>query len=117
MPTDEGAEQVDAVRGGDLARECVGERWFAAGVDEQVRGGQGDERCDCLAVKGRVAGSQLDAAKFPGGQRYRLFDIREEVDDAVGDRDLTFGTVAMILPSSALASAVGTSPVSSSMRL
>ena len=93
VPADEGAEQVDAVRGGNLVRECVREGGFAASVDEQVGGRQGNERCRCCPVQGWVAGSRLDAAKLAGGRLNRLFRIREQTDDAVGDRDLTLCTV------------------------
>ena len=42
VPADEGAEQVDRVRGRDLSRQRMGERGLAAGVDEEVGGGERD---------------------------------------------------------------------------
>ena len=54
VPADEGAEQVDGVGGWNLVRQRVSERRLAAGVDEEVGGGERDERRDDVRSSSRI---------------------------------------------------------------
>lgn len=63
---DEGAEQVDGVGGRNLGRQRMCERRLAAGVDEEVGGGERNERCDDVAVVAEQPSDRLNRAQLFG---------------------------------------------------
>ncbi|MCG3775304.1 MAG: hypothetical protein JW395_2136 [Nitrospira sp.] len=50
VPADEGAEQVDGVGGWNLVRQRVSQRRLAASVDEEIGGGEWDQRRDKFPI-------------------------------------------------------------------
>jgi len=58
VPLDEGAEQVDAIGGGDLGLEDLAEAGLAAGVDEEIAGSGDGGRWQLLGAKSRRFGQR-----------------------------------------------------------
>ena len=94
VPADEGAEQVDAVGGGDFVRQSMCQGRLAAGVDEEVRGGERDQRAREVAVLRRVARDRAHCMQLLGREGDGVAGVdgvlhvgvaAEERDDAVGD--------------------------------